>query len=95
MTIADTQGDVEFTGDEIGAFCDLLVSLNKPQRFSIDRLRTASRITRHQSLSESEWRVTMGDRARVVVPIAGLDAAPAPAGTWTQSGWTQPGWMQP
>jgi len=72
MEPSDVQGDVELTGDQVGAFCDLLTRLGTEQRFDIAKLRTATRISRHPSLGESEWRVTMGNRGRVVVPIAGL-----------------------
>src|SRR4029077_15076509 len=95
MEIADVQGDVVFTGDQIPAFADLLERLAVPQAFAIARLRTATKISRHPSLGELEWRGVMGDRARGGVPIAGVDVVPAQTQTTATGGPVPTGGEQP
>lgn len=73
MELTDLTGDVDFTGDQIGAFCDLIERTQPTQVFDLNRLRTATRISRHPSLQQVEWRVTLnGQRGLVVVPIQGI-----------------------
>lgn len=74
MEAGDVKGDVIFTGDQIPAFVDLVQRTQPEQVFDLARLRTATRITRRQSLHEREWRVTLsGQRGVVVVPIQGIE----------------------
>jgi hypothetical protein len=69
----DLTGDVDLTGDQIAAFCDLVERTQPTQVFDLNRLRAATRISRHPSLQQVEWRVTLdGQRGSVVVPIQGL-----------------------
>lgn len=73
MEPTDLNGDVVLTGDQIGAFVDLIERTHKDQAFDLARLRTATRIARRQSLHEVEWRVTLeGQRGTVTLPIQGL-----------------------
>lgn len=73
MEASELNGDVVLTGDQIGAFVDLIERTHKDQAFDLARLRTAIRIARRPSLHESEWRVTLeGQRGTVVIPIQGL-----------------------